>query len=191
MMRRRRPPDKVLTSRGAPVAAGTGRPWEDLAGAVDPSQQPGRDGGPAMSWWQPALAVASGVLVAYAAAVAALLVSARRHPEALTLRGVLRLLPDLLRLLRALAGDRTLPRGVRVRLVLLLVYLASPIDLVPDVVPVIGYADDVLVVALVLRSVVRRAGREALVRHWAGTAEGLAAVERLAGLRADLPDSRS
>jgi uncharacterized membrane protein YkvA (DUF1232 family) len=78
-----------------------------------------------------------------------------------------------------------------VRLVLLLVYLASPIDLVPDVVPVIGYADDVLVVALVLRSVVRRAGREALVRHWAGTAEGLAAVERLAGLRADLPDSRS
>jgi uncharacterized membrane protein YkvA (DUF1232 family) len=144
-----------------------------------------------VSWWQPAVAVLTGVLVAYLAAVAALLVSARRHPEALGLRGVLRLLPDLLRLLRGLAGDRTLPRGVRVRLVLLLVYLASPIDLVPDVVPVIGYADDVLVVALVLRSVVRRAGREALLRHWTGTAGGLSAVERLAGLRADLPDSRA
>jgi uncharacterized membrane protein YkvA (DUF1232 family) len=147
--------------------------------------------GSAMSWWQPVLTIVAGLLVAYVAAVVALLVSARRHPEALSLRGVLRLLPDLLRLLRGLAGDRTLPRGVRVRLVLLLVYLASPIDLVPDVVPVIGYADDVLVVALVLRSVVRRAGRDSLRRHWTGTAEGLSAVERLAGLRADLPDSRA
>ena len=144
-----------------------------------------------MSWWQPVLTIVAGLLVAYVAAVVALLVSARRHPEALSLRGVLRLLPDLLRLLRGLAGDRTLPRGVRIRLVLLLVYLASPIDLVPDVVPVIGYADDVLVVALVLRSVVRRAGRDSLRRHWTGTAEGLSAVERLAGLRADLPDSRA
>src|SRR4051795_8936553 len=144
-----------------------------------------------MSWWQPVLTIVAGLLVAYLAAVAALLVSARRHPEALGLRGVLRLLPDLLRLLRALAGDRSLPRGVRLRLVLLLVYLASPIDLVPDVVPVLGYADDVLVVAMVLRSVVRRAGADALDAHWAGTPECLAAVERLAGLRRDLPDSRT
>src|SRR3954451_7940133 len=144
-----------------------------------------------MSWWQPVLTIVAGLLVAYLAAVAALLVSARRHPEALGLCGVLRLLPDLLRLLRALAGDRSVPRGVRVRLVLLLVYLASPIDLVPDVVPVLGYADDVLVVAMVLRSVVRRAGADALHAHWAGTPEGLAAVERLAGLRTDLPDSRT
>lgn len=48
---------------------------------------------------------------------------------------------------------------------LLRIYLASPIDLVPDFLPVIGYADDAVVVALVLRSVVRRAGREALARH--------------------------
>jgi uncharacterized membrane protein YkvA (DUF1232 family) len=142
-----------------------------------------------VSWWHPVLTALSGLLVAYLAAVVALLVSARRHPEALGLRAVLRLLPDLLRLLRRLAGDRTLPRGVRVRLVLLLGYLASPIDLVPDVVPVVGYADDVLVVAVVLRSVVRRAGPAALHRHWTGTPEGLAAVERLAGVRGDLPDS--
>jgi hypothetical protein len=73
-----------------------------------------------MSWWQPVVAVASGVLVAYLVALGALLVSARRHPEALGLRDVLRLLPDLLRLLHRLATDRSLPRGVRVRLVLLL-----------------------------------------------------------------------
>ena len=143
-----------------------------------------------MSWWQPLVAVASGVLVAYLVVLAALLVSARRHPETLGLRDVLRLLPDLLRLLRGLAADRTLPGGVRLRLVLLLGYLASPIDLVPDFVPVLGYADDVVVVALVLRSVVRRAGADALRRHWTGSPEGLAAVRRLAGLPADLPDSR-
>ena len=144
-----------------------------------------------MNWWQPVVAVTSGLLVAYLAALGALLVSARRHPEALGLRDVLRLLPDLLRLLRRLATDRSLPRGVRLRLVLLLGYLASPIDLVPDFIPVLGYADDVIVVALVLRSVVRRAGGDALRRHWTGTPEGLAAVRRLAGLPADLPDSRA
>lgn len=67
-----------------------------------------------------------------------------------------------------------------VKLGLLLVYLASPIDLVPDFVPIIGYADDVVVVALVLRSVVRSAGVEPLHRHWRGTPAGLAVIERLA-----------
>jgi len=92
----------------------------------------------------------------------------------------LRLLPDLLRLVRRLAGDASLPRGVRVRLWLLLAYLAFPLDLVPDVVPVLGYADDAIVVALVLRAVVRRAGPGALARHWPGSPAGLAAVQRLA-----------
>jgi uncharacterized membrane protein YkvA (DUF1232 family) len=79
-----------------------------------------------------------------------------------------------------LARDRSLPGGVRVRLWLLLGYLALPIDLVPDFVPVIGYADDAVAVALALRSVVRRAGPEPLARHWPGTPDGLAAVRRLA-----------
>jgi uncharacterized membrane protein YkvA (DUF1232 family) len=143
-----------------------------------------------VTWWQPVVAVGSALVLAYAALLTGLLVSARRHPDTLRLRDALRLLPDLLRLLRGLAADRAVPRGVRVRLVLLLAYLAFPLDLVPDVVPVLGYADDVLVVALVLRSVVRRAGEDALARHWPGTAEGLAVVRRLAGLPAPLPDSR-
>lgn len=56
-------------------------------------------------------------------------------------------------------------------------------DLVPDFVPVIGYADDAVVVALALRSVVRAAGPEALDRHWTGTEQGLLAIKRLAGVR--------
>ena len=68
------------------------------------------------------------------------------------------------------------------RLWLLLAYLAFPIDLVPDFIPVIGYADDVVIVAAVLRSVVRRAGPQAVRRHWPGTHDGLEALWRLARL---------
>jgi uncharacterized membrane protein YkvA (DUF1232 family) len=105
-----------------------------------------------------------------------------RRPDHVTVREALRLLPDVLRLVRRLAADRTLPRSVRVRLWLLLGYLVSPLDLVPDVLPVVGYADDAVLVAWVLRSVVRRAGDAALTRHWPGTATGLTVVSRLAGL---------
>jgi uncharacterized membrane protein YkvA (DUF1232 family) len=68
------------------------------------------------------------------------------------------------------------------RLLALLVYLVLPIDLVPDLLPVVGYADDVVVVLWALRSVVRRAGPEVLDRHWPGTPEGLGTLKRLAGL---------
>jgi uncharacterized membrane protein YkvA (DUF1232 family) len=104
------------------------------------------------------------------------------RPDELSARELLRLLPDVLRLVRRLAGDRTLPRGVRVRLWLLMVYLAVPIDLVPDFLPVVGHADDAIVVALVLRSVVRLAGGAAVERHWPGTPEGLAALRRASRL---------
>ena len=106
----------------------------------------------------------------------------RSCPDELRLGELLRLLPDVLRLVHRLARDDTLPRGVRVRLWLLLAYLAMPIDLVPDVVPVLGHADDAIVVVLVLRSVVRRAGAEAVARHWPGTPEGLAALRRASRL---------
>jgi uncharacterized membrane protein YkvA (DUF1232 family) len=127
--------------------------------------------------WSLVLALAA----AYAALVVALLVA---RPETGALREALRLLPDLLRLVRRLAGDRSLPRRVRLRLWLLLAYLAMPIDVVPDFVPLIGYADDAILVALVLRSVVRAAGPGRLAQHWPGTDDGLAAVSRLAGLPA-------
>jgi uncharacterized membrane protein YkvA (DUF1232 family) len=104
------------------------------------------------------------------------------RPDDLRIKDALRLLPDLVRMLRRLASDRELPRGVRVRLWLLLAYLALPIDLIPDFIPVIGYADDAVIVALALRSVTRRAGPDALNKHWPGTPDGLSAVRRLAGL---------
>jgi uncharacterized membrane protein YkvA (DUF1232 family) len=127
-----------------------------------------------------AVAVVGGLVVVWLTLIVALWFA---RPDDLRLRDALRLLPDLVRLLRRLAVDPTVPRGVRVRLWLLLAYLASPLDVVPDFIPVVGYADDAILVALVLRSVTRRAGPETLERHWPGTPEGLAAVRILAGLR--------
>ncbi|SDO90382.1 Protein of unknown function [Klenkia soli] len=140
-----------------------------------------------MAWWQLLLGVLAGSVLLYVVLLALLWGYARLHPDTVSAREALRLLPDVVRFIKRLAGDGSLPRGVRVRLGLLLVYLASPVDLVPDVVPVIGYADDAVVVALVLRSVVRAAGPEALDRHWPGSTTGLQLVRRLAGISASGP----
>jgi uncharacterized membrane protein YkvA (DUF1232 family) len=130
-------------------------------------------------WWDLALGLAAALVLVWLALVIALILV---RPRGGLLREALRLLPDVLRLIRRLAADKTLPRGVRIRLALLLAYLATPIDLIPDFVPVLGYADDAIIVTAVLRSVVRRAGLEAVRAHWPGTDDGFAAVARLTRL---------
>jgi uncharacterized membrane protein YkvA (DUF1232 family) len=136
----------------------------------------------AMNPWHVVLALLTGLALLWLALVVSLYLVGRRQAEPTRLRDALRLIPDVVRLLRRLTADPTLPRGVRIRLTLLLVYLALPIDLVPDFIPVVGYADDAVVVAIALRSVARKAGVEAIDRHWPGTPEGLQAVKQLAGL---------
>jgi uncharacterized membrane protein YkvA (DUF1232 family) len=133
-------------------------------------------------WWQILISLAAGIAALYAVLIALLWRAGRRADSGGQLRDALRLLPDLIRLLRRLTADSTLPRGVRLRLLLLIGYLALPIDLIPDFIPVLGYADDAIIVALALRSVTRAAGPEAITRHWPGTPTGLEVVRRLAGL---------
>lgn len=131
-------------------------------------------------WWDLAIGVATAVLLGWLALVVALVLV---RPRGGLLREALRLLPDTLRLIKRLAGDGTLPRDVRIRLALLLAYLALPIDLIPDFIPVLGYADDAIIVTWVLRGVVRRAGIRAVRKHWPGTDDGFEALVRLCGLR--------
>jgi len=109
--------------------------------------------------------VAVGLLLVWLALIAALYVVGRRQGDRTTFTDVLRLLPDVVRLLRRLAADGTLPRGVRIRLGLLIGYLLFPLDLIPDFIPVVGYADDAVIVAIALRSVTGSPGR----RRWTGT----------------------
>ncbi|MFL6124245.1 YkvA family protein [Actinophytocola sp.] len=130
-------------------------------------------------WWDLLIGVAAALLLAWLALVVLLLIA---RPRGNLLREALRVLPDVLRLVRRLAADKTLPRGVRVRLGLLLAYLAIPIDVIPDFIPLLGYADDAIIVTAVLRSVVRRAGLDAVRAHWPGTDDGFTAVARLTGI---------
>lgn len=133
-------------------------------------------------WWDVVLGVAVALAAAWIALVVALLLV---RPRGGLLREAVRILPDLLRLLRRLAADGRLPRRVRVMLVALFAYLALPVDLIPDVVPVLGYADDAIAVVFVLRTVVRHAGVDAVRDHWPGTRDGFAALCRLTGLSQD------
>ena len=98
---------------------------------------------------------------------------AGRGPEA---RALARLVPDCLVLARGLLGDREVPARCKVALAALVVYLVSPIDLVPDFLPVIGVLDDAILVALTLRWIVREAGPDRVRRHWRGTPRGLRLV---------------
>jgi len=104
------------------------------------------------------------------------------RPRGSTLRDAARIVPDTARLVHRLARDRNLGRGVRIRLFLLLAYLALPIDLVPDIIPVLGYADDAIIIGVVLRSVMRHAGPEAVRQHWPGSPDGLTVLARLCRL---------
>jgi uncharacterized membrane protein YkvA (DUF1232 family) len=131
-----------------------------------------------------ALSCAVGFALVWGALVVALLVA---RPRGGLLAEAIRLVPDTLVLLKRLAADPCLGRGVRARVWLLLAYLAMPFDLIPDFVPVVGYADDAIVVAVVLRGIVRRAGLGAVRRHWPGTEDGFAALCRAFRLRA--PDA--
>lgn len=126
-----------------------------------------------------ALSVIASVLAVWLAFLVLLVVT---KPESGTLREAARVIPDTARLIHTLARDKTLHRGVRLRLWLLFAYLASPIDLVPDFIPVIGFADDVIITSLVLRSVIKRAGVEEVTEHWPGTPAGLSTLLRICRL---------
>lgn len=133
-------------------------------------------------WWTIPLGVVGGLVLIWVALVAAIWLT---KPGEYDVKQTLRLLPDVVRLIKRLAADPDTSRGVRIRLALLLGYLALPIDLIPDFVPVLGYADDAIIVAIVLRSATRSAGLEALAKHWPGTPEGLTALKHLCRLDGD------
>jgi uncharacterized membrane protein YkvA (DUF1232 family) len=126
-----------------------------------------------VSWLLLALGM---LLAAYAALIAVLLVGGRQWD----LRMIARLVPHCAILFKRLLADARVPRGWKVASALALVYLAVPFDLVPDFIPVAGQLDDAILVAVVLRGLLRSAGPVLLREHWPGPTAVLVPLERLA-----------
>ena len=95
-------------------------------------------------------------------------------------RVLARFVPDCLVLFRRLLGDPRVPRGTKILLVPAIAYLASPLELIPDFIPVVGYVDDAVVLAWALRRIVRAAGPIVVREQWPGPARSLGTVLRLA-----------
>lgn len=130
-----------------------------------------------MSWPQWLIAVATFALMLWVLLVVGLLVLGRRSSA----RALAGFIPDCVVLLRRLITDPRVPRRSKVVLWLLLGYLAFPLDLVPDFIPVAGQADDLLAVALGLRAVLRGAGPQVVRELWPGPPESLGLLLRAAG----------
>jgi uncharacterized membrane protein YkvA (DUF1232 family) len=130
-------------------------------------------------WTWIAVGIAATLLV-YGAFVVALFVAGRRS-DARALAGFI---PDCIVLFRRLLADDRTPRSRRALIFGLIAYLAVPFDLVPDFIPVAGQLDDAIVVALVLRIVLRTGGPELLSEHWPGPSSSRDVISRLAFGRA-------
>ena len=116
-------------------------------------------------------------LTLYLAFVGLLLLRGRRS-DARALAGFV---PDCVVLFRRLLGDGRVSRPRKLLLLGLVAYLVLPIDLVPDFIPVAGQLDDAILVALVLRAVLKGAGPALVREHWPGPAASLGLMLRLAG----------
>ncbi len=98
------------------------------------------------------------------------------------------LLPNLVKLVGKLLLDPRVPRRAKITLGISAAYVVSPIDLIPEVIPVLGWADDVLLVMFAIDSLIDRAGPEIVDEHWDGPGDLLSLVREVVGIsRAVLP----
>ncbi len=96
------------------------------------------------------------------------------------MRALLRALPELGRLIARLVNDPILPRPAKLALLAAGVYLASPFDLIPDFVPVLGWVDDLLVAAIVVDGILGYVERDLVLKYWPGSAASFDTVARSA-----------
>jgi uncharacterized membrane protein YkvA (DUF1232 family) len=129
-----------------------------------------------MRTWLLWIGVALGVWVVL---IVALFLLGRR----LAARELAVLVPNLVRMCRTLLRDPRVPRGSKVLVGFAVVWFASPIDLVPEFIPLLGPLDDAVLAALVLRHLVKRAGPQVVSEAWPGDPATLARMLRLARIR--------
>jgi uncharacterized membrane protein YkvA (DUF1232 family) len=100
------------------------------------------------------------------------------------------MMPNIVKLIGRLLKDPRVPRRAKITLGLAAAYVASPIDLIPEVIPVVGWADDVLIVMFAIDALIDRAGEEVLRDHWDGPGDLLSLVRDVVGLSRNLVPKR-
>ena len=100
------------------------------------------------------------------------------------------MLPNIVKLIGRLLLDPRVPRRAKITLGIAAAYVMSPIDLIPDVIPVIGWADDVLLVLFAIDSLIERAGPEIVDEHWDGPGDLLSLVREAVGLSRSIMPKR-
>jgi uncharacterized membrane protein YkvA (DUF1232 family) len=128
--------------------------------------------------WRILVGIGVGILAVWGTLLALLWAF---RPRDARLGEVVRVIPDVIRLVRQLLRDPTTSPGARLALIGLFAYLLNPIDLIPEFIPVLGSLDDVVVAVLVLRYVRRKVGEDELRSRWPGSPEGFALLGRLIG----------
>jgi uncharacterized membrane protein YkvA (DUF1232 family) len=134
--------------------------------------------------WLLGLGIAAAALIL---SWAVLFVLARRLPPGI-LRDLAAFIPDCVTTVRRLRKDPRVPRRAKIAILIAGLWVASPIDLIPEFIPVIGPLDDIVVVALALRYAGRRVPRDVLLAAWPGEPR---LMERLLGLRGEVPGTDS
>jgi uncharacterized membrane protein YkvA (DUF1232 family) len=128
--------------------------------------------------WRTLLIALAVVAAVWLLAVALLVVFGKRSQA----RELAAFLPNLVLLFKGLAGDARMPRGSKLLLLVGAVWVASPIDLIPEFIPVAGPLDDAVVAVLILRHILKKAGRDVVAEHWRGDPAVLERLLRLTGV---------
>lgn len=117
-------------------------------------------------------------LAIYLVFILVLMVSGRKSDA----RAIAGFIPDCIVLFKNLLKDRRIHIRHKVLLIILIGYLAMPIDIIPDFIPVAGQLDDAIIVALVLRIILKKAGKKIIRTNWAGPEKSLDMIFKIARL---------
>lgn len=100
------------------------------------------------------------------------------------------MMPNIVKLVGRLLKDPRVPRRAKITLGLAGAYVLSPVDLIPEVIPVVGWADDVIIVMFAIDALIERAGPEIVLEHWDGPGDLLSLIRDVVGLSRNLVPKR-
>lgn len=95
---------------------------------------------------------------------------------------VILIMPNLVKLVARLLRDQRVPRRAKIAVAFAAAYVVSPVDLIPDKIPVVGWVDDILIMMFALDSIIQRAGPEVVEELWDGPGDLLALVRDIVSL---------